>query len=141
MGTDIAGNVRLTGNDGVGALRQRCLREAPRAVGIRRRGAEDCGALGQRHDRVDVARAGQRIDVGDVVGVRAAAVGAQPHRYPRRHRVVGEGQRGAAAGIRCDNRVRALGERGRREAPGTGRVRRHSAEDGGAILDRDHGVG
>ena len=128
------------------ALGQRSRREAPRAGPVRRRRAEDSGALGQRHDRVGVARAGQCIDVGDAVGVRAAAVGAQRFGHAGRHRVVGEGQRRCSdiAGGVCltgDDGVRALGQRCRREAPRAAAVRRRRAEDCGAVGQRDDRVG
>ena len=59
------------------ALRQRGRREAPGAVGVCRRGAEDGGAVRQRDHRVGIARTGQRVDVGDLVRVQTAAVGAE----------------------------------------------------------------
>ena len=108
--SDIAGDVRLAGHDRMRALRQRGRCEAPRTVLIRCRGAEDGCALLQRDHCVSIARAGQRVDVGDLVRVRAAAVGSQSLRHRWIDVVVSHGQRCAAAGIKSDKSVRALGK-------------------------------
>ena len=110
---DRANGSRLGGDDRVCAIRQRGGREAPSATFTHGRGAKDGSALGQRHDRFGIARAGQRVDVGDFIRVRAAAVGAQSHCHACRGRVVGEAQRGCAdiaGGVRLagHDRVRAI---------------------------------
>ena len=86
--------IGLAGGDGLRTLGQAGRGEGPDARGIGGGGAENGGALGQRHGGVGVGGAGQRIVGGDVVGASVecasatVTVGADG--------VVGEGQRRAS---------------------------------------------
>ena len=82
--------IGLAGGDGLRTLGQAGRGEGPHAGGIGGGGAENGGALGQRHGGVGVGGAGQRIVGGDVVGAGGMR---QRCGHGRRHGVVGEGQR------------------------------------------------
>ena len=120
--------------------------EAPgsRAVGYRR--TERGAALRNRDDGIGLSGTGDRRAGGNVIGCRAAGIRNQRHAHCGRGLVEREAQRccpgiAGRVGLARGQRVRAVGEIGRGEAPGSRAAGRRHAERGAALLDCDQRVG
>ena len=121
--------------------------EAPRAAGVGRRGAEQRGAVIDIDRAASLSRAGQGLDIGgrDAVANDAGVVRERSDgRRIRRNRVDLETQRGGssadiASGIDGlgRERMRAIGQGRRGEAPGAAAVGGGGTEQRGAVIDID----